>query len=119
LSLGVLPGFAAIVVATLALGIGSSTAVFSVVNSVLLKPLPYREPDRLVLLVHTDGSRQVPGVSEPKFTTWSNSTTAFDDAAAYGFPALMNDTSGMKFAHGTCADGLRNRSGRLGPKSGT
>ena len=90
------PGFAAIVVATLALGIGASTAVFSVVNSVPLKPLPYPEPDRLVLLVHTDGSRQVPGVSEPKFTTWSSSTTAFEDAAAYRFPALMNVTSGAR-----------------------
>ena len=63
------PGFAAVAVLTLALGIGANTAIFSVVNGVLFKPLPFREPDRVVrIFSFVRGERN--SVSPPDFMDW-------------------------------------------------
>lgn len=70
------PGFAAVAMATLALGIGANTAVFSVVHAVVLKPLPFQEPDRLVVLTELnskDGEEQ--DVSALTFQDWQRSQT--------------------------------------------
>jgi predicted permease len=78
------PGFTAIAVAALALGIGANTAIFSVINVVLLKPLPFPEPDRIMQV-----SRGFPGgsgnsCSIPKFNTWKENDV-FEAMAAYDF----------------------------------
>jgi putative ABC transport system permease protein len=77
------PGFTAVAVLTLALGIGANTAIFSVVNGVLLRPLPYRTADRLVFL--SEWSQQVPNmsVSYPNFLDWQAQAQSFDALAAF------------------------------------
>jgi len=77
------PGFTVAAVAALALGIGANTAIFSVVNKVLLEPLPYPDPDRLVQLMSTSPVGDQAVVSIPKYTTWRDHTSIFQSMAAY------------------------------------
>jgi putative ABC transport system permease protein len=76
------PGFTAVAVAALALGIGANTAIFSVVNAVLLKPLPYPEPDRIMTLMRSYKNGHGESVSIPKFVAWRQNDV-FDAVAAY------------------------------------
>jgi len=80
------PAFTLAVLAALALGIGADTAIFSVVNAVLLKPLTYPEPDRIVQFLNTsrDGG-EFPGASATKFHVWQSQTSVVQDVAAYDF----------------------------------
>ncbi len=84
-SLAKSPGFTAVAILTLALGIGANTAIFSVVNSVLLQPLSYPNPDRLVELELTSKEGNNDFTSIPKFNVWRQQTQVFDSVAAYDF----------------------------------
>src|SRR5262245_50762168 len=84
------PGFSLLIVLTLALGIGANAAIFSVVNGVLLSPLPYRQPDRLMSIYS-----QFPGlgfdrfwVSPPEFIEFRQRATRFDGVGAYRTTAV-------------------------------
>src|SRR5712692_9122684 len=84
------PGFTAIAVITLAVGIGANTAIFSVINAVLLRPLPYREPDRLVTIWEESPERgmyQMP-VSFANLRDWVDQNHTFEQISAYTFTNL-------------------------------
>ncbi len=79
------PGFTVTAIAALALGIGANTAIFSVVNTVLLQPLAYPEPDRLVQLELSSAQGNGNITSIPKFMVWQAQRQVFQDVAAYDF----------------------------------
>ena len=83
-------GFALSAIIVLALGIGANTAIFGIVNGVLLRPLPFAEPDRLVQLWHTPPQKQFPGVprfalSAANYLDWQAQNTVFSSSAVYRF----------------------------------
>ena len=96
-SLAKTPGFTAIALIVIAVGIGVNTAVFSVINTVLLKPLTYPDPQSLVQLLNTNPRfpNPQPGANVPTFNIWHQQTSIFDKVAAFDFGgAGLNLTGG-------------------------
>jgi putative ABC transport system permease protein len=102
------PGFAAVAVLTLALGIGANSAIFSVVDGVLLKPLPYREPDRLVRVWHVPPAKSFPGiptfaVSAANFLDWQSQNHVFDQMTIFSYRSFTVSGDGKPEQVDACA----------------
>src|SRR6516165_4437438 len=83
------PGFTAVAVLTLALGIGANTAIFSVVSAVLLKPLPFHDPGRLMVLTEANERQPHVSVSYPNYFDWRQQNHVFEAMASFQ-PADFN-----------------------------
>ncbi|HKU77097.1 MAG TPA: ABC transporter permease [Pyrinomonadaceae bacterium] len=92
------PVFSVVTVLSLALGIGANTAIFSVVNGLLLRPLPYPESERIVDVWHTPPQQSFPGmdrfsVSPANYIDWKAQSTSFEQMAVYGYIGFSLSTS--------------------------
>lgn len=88
------PGMTFVVILALALGIGANTAIFSVVNAVLLQPLPYDESDRLVFLNEKSAVLDEMSISYPNFTDWRNQNNSFEKIGVYNRASYNLTNSG-------------------------
>ena len=82
------PGFTGVAILALALGIGANTAIFSVVNAVLLRPLPYKDPDKLVHVHRMQAPIERGPISRPDFFEWRDKQEVFAGIASYDFQTL-------------------------------
>src|SRR6516165_1657567 len=85
--------YSAAAIVVLALGIGANTAIFAVVNAVILRPLPFDDPSRIMQVWHVPPAKSFPGltmfsVSPANYLDWRSQNSSFEQMAAYGFRAL-------------------------------
>src|SRR2546429_4006439 len=104
-TLGKSPGFTAVVVATLALGIGVNTTIFSVIEGVLLRPLPYEDPERIVVLWEVTDAGGETHVSEPNFRDWRAQTHSFETMALHTSADFGGATTVLRGREATRANG--------------
>src|SRR5882724_8951299 len=104
------PLFTLAIVLTVALGIGANTAIFSVVNAVMLRPLPYEQPDRLVWIAEKNDKLNLPtfAASVLNYLSWKEQSRAFDRLAAFGFTSfnLTGDGDPEQFTGGNITPSL-------------
>jgi putative ABC transport system permease protein len=93
-SLGKTPGFTVIAILVMAVGIGVNTAVFSVIDTILLKPLTYPDPQSLVQLMNTGPHGSFPMANVPKFNIWRQQTSIFQQVAGYDWGGAGNNLTG-------------------------
>jgi len=103
------PGFTLVAVLTLALGIGANAAIFSIVNAVLLRPLPYPNADRIMILNESSGPGQDYSVALPDYFDWRNDNTVFEYLAATRKESRnLSGISGREPERISCASVTRN-----------
>ena len=93
------PGFTLVAAATLAVGIGANAAIFSVVNAILLNPLPFEQPDKLVRLYESEAAPGKYPFAGPDFVDWKAQNRTFDDMTLFGWPHDMNLSGGSRPDH--------------------
>jgi predicted permease len=112
------PGFALTAIATVALGIGANTAIFTIVNALLLRPLPFDRPERLLALVERNviADEQVMAVAPGNLIAWQTSATAFESISGYTMQAvtLSGDTPGFEPQRVLACVGSANLTSTLG-----
>ncbi len=93
-NLGNARGFALVAAVTLAIGIGANTAIFSIIDTILLRPLPYRDPGRLVRLNETESAPGRYPFAGPDYLDWKAQNSTFQDMTLFGWPHDMNLAAG-------------------------